>query len=71
MPSTGHTIAKSLDKNRVVLVNTLEEAVDEAYKLTKKGCSCIMSPAAASYEFYKNFEEKGRAYKDLVRQKGQ
>ena len=67
MPSTGHTIAKHLDKNRVIIVNTLEEAVDKAYEVTKKGSSCLLSPAAASYEFFKNFEEKGRKYKELVR----
>ena len=67
MPSTGHTIAASLDKKRVILVRTLEEAVDTAYKVTKKGKSCLLSPAASSYEFFKNFEEKGRCYKDLVR----
>ena len=70
MPSTGHKLAQKLDQKRVILVNTLEEAVDKAYEVTKKKCSCLLSPAAASYEYFKNFEEKGRCYKDLVKQKG-
>ncbi len=69
MPTTGHNIANQLknkDKN-IIIVNTLEEAVKEAKKVTKKGSICLMSPAAASYEYFKNFEEKGTKYKELVK----
>lgn len=68
MPSTGHTIGKQLDPARAHFVDTLEEAVALASKVTKPGTICLLSPAAASYEFYKNFQEKGRAYKQLVHQ---
>lgn len=68
MPSTGHIIGKQLDPARTHFVDTLEEAVALAHKITKPGTTCLLSPAAASYEFYKNFQEKGRAYKELVRQ---
>lgn len=68
MPSTGHTIGKQLDSARAHFVNTLEEAVALANQVTEKGKICLLSPAAASYEFYKNFQEKGRAYKQLVHQ---
>ena len=44
-----------------------EEAVKLAKKLTKKGKSCIMSPAAASYGIFKNFEERGEVFKRLVK----
>lgn len=67
MPTTGHKLAKHLDQNKVILVDTLEEAVDKAFLVTEKGKTCIMSPAASSYEYFKNFEEKGRIYKELVR----
>lgn len=67
MPTTGHSIAKSLDKDKVIIVDTLEDAVDKAYEVTKKDMICLLSPAAASYEFFKNFEEKGNKYKELVR----
>lgn len=66
MPSTGHEIAKKLEKNRVHLVETLEDAVNVAKDVTKKGKSCLISPAAASYGFFKNFEEKGDLFKQLV-----
>ena len=66
MPTTGHIISKELDKNKVILVDTLEEAVIEARKVTKKGMTCLLSPAAASYEYFKNYQEKGDRFKELI-----
>lgn len=67
MPKTGHDIAKKLKQEKVHIVDTLEEAVEVAKRITKKDKSCLLSPAAASYGFFKNFEEKGDLYKKLVR----
>mgnify|MGYP003299149273 CR=1 FL=1 len=39
------------------------EAVKIAKKITAKDKICLLSPAAASYEFFKNFEEKGKHFK--------
>ena len=50
----------------IVYVNDLREAVEVAKKVTKKGTTCIMSPAAASYGTFKNFEERGNAYKEYI-----
>ena len=69
MPKTGHYIAKKLKQEKVYVVDTLEEAVDTAKKVTQKGKACLLSPAAASYGAFKNFEEKGDLYKKLVRNK--
>lgn len=67
MPKTGHDIAKNLKSEKVYIVQDLEKAVSVAKKVTKKGKSCLLAPAAASYGFFKNFEEKGNLYKKLVR----
>lgn len=67
MPKTGHDIAKNLKDGRAHVVNTLDEAVEIAKKHTTKGRVCLLSPAAASYGFFKNFEEKGNIYKELVK----
>lgn len=67
MPKTGHDIAKKLKSEKAYVVDTLEEAVDTAKKVTEKGKICLLSPAAASYGFFKNFEEKGNEYKRLVK----
>ena len=66
MPKTGHDIAEKLPKNRIHIVETLEDAVDVAKKITAKDKICLLSPAAASYGFFKNFEEKGDLFKKLV-----
>lgn len=68
MPKTGHDIARKLKEEKRYIVETLEEAVNIAKKVTKKDKSCLLSPAAASYGFFENFEEKGNVYKKLVRE---
>ena len=72
MPQTGtkicNALIKSNSKKNVIIVDTMDEAVDKAYKFTKKGFSCLLSPAAPSYNVYKNFEEKGDHFKKLVRE---
>ena len=50
--------------------DTMDEAVKVAYENTKKGKSCLFSPAASSYNRYKNFEEKGRHFKTLCKELG-
>lgn len=69
MPTTGYKIAAKI-KNRNVNkyeIQNLEEAVLKASEITEKGKICLLSPAASSYEYFKNFEEKGSAYKNLVK----
>ena len=71
MPETGVNICNSLlekgcPKN-IIIANTMEEAVDAAFRFTRKGKSCIMSPAASSYNVYKDFEHKGNHYKECIK----
>ncbi len=44
-----------------------KEAVQIAFNETMQGKICLLSPAAASYDSFKNFEERGQIYKELVR----
>ena len=67
MPKTGHDIAKSLKKEKVYIVDTMDQAVKIAKEVTKKEEICLLSPTAASYGYFKNFEEKGDLYKKLVK----
>lgn len=58
--------------NGAQTVNMLEEndyqkIVEWAFQHTEKGKICLLSPAAASYDAFKNFEERGRIYKDLIK----
>ena len=50
---------------------TLEEAVDLAKEITKKGTNCVLSPAAASYTQFKNYADKGDKFKAFVYSKKQ
>ena len=69
MPETGYKIADSLmtSNKRIYKCETLEAAVSTAKKVTKKGHICLLSPAAASYNKYKNFIEKGNKFQELVK----
>ena len=73
LKETGHKICRILqDKNvnkNIYLVESIDEAVDIADKTTKKDHICLLSPAASSYNKFKNFEEKGNYYKNVIRKK--
>ena len=46
----------------------LNEAFEIIKSLSKNGDVCLLSPAAASYDQYRNFEERGRVFKTLSRE---
>lgn len=68
MPTTGYKIADMITNNNVNIykIQMLDEAVKIAKQITAKEHICLLSPAAASYEYFKNFQEKGRRFKKLV-----
>lgn len=51
---------------RLVLAGHLAEAVEEARRRARPGRSCVLSPAAASYGAFKNFEERGKEFARLA-----
>jgi len=51
---------------KTYLTADLKEAVETARSVTAEGKACILSPASASYDHFKNFEERGDVYKSLV-----
>lgn len=50
----------------IVRVSTMDEAVAAAYAIAKTGDIVFLSPASASFDMYKNFEERGQHFKRLV-----
>ncbi len=73
LPDTGRQICialanRSCNKN-LILVEDMEQAVEKAFEITQKGKSCLMSPAASSYNVYKDFEHKGKHFKKLVQER--
>jgi UDP-N-acetylmuramoylalanine--D-glutamate ligase len=69
MYATGNRICKELCAlpENVHQVGNLDEAVAEALRVTKPGDGIVLSPAAASYGYFKNFEERGDVFKGLVK----
>ena len=68
LPKTGEFIKEGLNttNKNVIFVEKLDEAVKIAKKVTKPGTVCLLSPAASSYGYFKNFEERGRLFKQYV-----
>lgn len=71
MSMTGKEIYEGLKDGRknVIKVNYLEEAVKIAKQITAKNTICLLSPAASSYDQFKNFEERGDKFKQYVLEK--
>ena len=53
-------------QGNMILFDELEEAFKIVKKKAKNGDVCLLSPAAASYDRYKNFEERGLIFKHLA-----
>lgn len=53
-------------KGRIIEYSDLESAFEIIRQETKTNGVCLLSPAAASYDRYKNFEERGRIFKELA-----
>jgi len=45
---------------------TLERAVRQAFDSAKPGDVVVLAPACASFDQFKNYEQRGRVFKDLV-----
>ena len=70
LPATNKRFQQTFDEGEysqnLIHAKDMREAVEQAYAITAVGKSCLLSPAAASYGFYKNFEERGEDFKNLV-----
>lgn len=74
---TGPKIKKVLEKEieetgrgrdmPVVMCDTFEDAVKSAYHGAVEGDIIILSPASASFDMFKNFEERGNRFKEIVK----
>ncbi len=59
-------LKNNLVEKNLILVETLEKAFQPVLELTRPGCICLLSPAAASYDSFKNFEERGKLFKKIA-----
>ena len=51
----------------IVDVQSMEEAVKESYKMAKSGETVLLSPCCASFDLFKNYEDRGTQFKTCVR----
>ena len=52
-----------------IMVETqfMSEAVKIAYKIAEAGDNVLLSPACASFDLFRNYEDRGRQFKESVR----
>lgn len=50
-----------------VEAGSADKAVEEAYRIGKKGDVVLLSPACASFDLFENYEDRGRQFKKAVR----
>jgi UDP-N-acetylmuramoylalanine--D-glutamate ligase len=57
-----------IEKNEMPIIqcSNLEEAVKKAFDGSIEGDIITLSPASASFDMFKNFEERGDAFKQIV-----
>ena len=52
---------------KIVDVQSMEECVKEAYKMANPGQTVLLSPCCASFDLFKNYEDRGKQFKACVR----
>lgn len=51
----------------IIETQSMSEAVKIAYKLAESGDNVLLSPACASFDLFENYEDRGRQFKEAVR----
>lgn len=59
--------AKKCGFTAITMADSMEEAVRICYGHAKSGDAVLLSPACASFGMFKNYEERGRIFKEIVR----
>jgi UDP-N-acetylmuramoylalanine--D-glutamate ligase len=69
LPETGSRLADMTQRQGVEtsITSDMPTAVSIAQHITPKGGTILLSPAAPSYNMYKNFEERGQDFKRWIK----
>jgi UDP-N-acetylmuramoylalanine--D-glutamate ligase len=52
----------------IVDTHSLQEAVDSSASIARNGDTVLLSPCCASFDLFNSYEERGRMFKDAVRE---
>ena len=63
---TKEKLAENEDPDKFEFADTLEEAVKKARAAAEQGSIILMSPGAASFDMFKNFEDRGQKFQEIV-----
>ena len=67
---TAGLIRHSLERtgfNAITEAGTMKEAVEVSRRLAQKGWCVLLSPACASFDMFRDYEERGRVFKEIVK----
>jgi UDP-N-acetylmuramoylalanine--D-glutamate ligase len=56
------------DTDLIINASSMKDAVEAAYHLAKKGDTVLLSPACASFDWFKNYEDRGDQFKKAVKE---
>ena len=51
---------------KIVDCTSMKDAVDQAYHLSEKGETVLLSPCCASFDLFKSYEDRGLQFKECV-----
>lgn len=65
----NRNLHKAFGAHADLIINTqsMDEAVKVAYHFANKGDSILLSPACASFDLFQNYEDRGRQFKQAVK----
>ena len=69
--ATANKLAETANKvgfGDYIMANNFRDAVAKAFSVAEEGYNVLLSPACASYDMFDNFEERGKVFKQIVKE---